>query len=223
MKRASAMLLAALMCLTLGMTALAAGSQQAKPVQKPETSTSTSTSSKGESSSHKSSETKGLVGGATGKSAINFTPASVTVDGKAQSTTSMRVLSDIPEIQRFKNRIAAEGLGFISSSLAGQTLIGLYEVTLDGYTGGQVTATFSVPGVKATDPVTVIHYLDYADKWEVIAPNSVGDGTVNVTLTSLSPVGFVVNRGAAAPAAGVPVAGVAPAAAGGVTSPKTGE
>lgn len=221
MKRASAMLLAALMCLSLGMAALAAPSQQAKPVQKGESSSTSSTSGSSSSSSHKKSETNGLVGGATGTSAINYTPASVTVDGKAQSVTGMRVLSDIPEIQRFKNRIAAEGLSFISPSLAGQTLIGLYEVTLDGYTGGQVTATFNVPGVRATDPVTVIHYLDYADKWEVIAPNSVGNGTVNVTLTSLSPVGFVVNRSAVTPAAGAQ--GVAPAAAAGVTSPKTGE
>lgn len=162
------------------------------------------------SSSHSSSEKEESRGGsATGESAINNTPVSVTVNGEGVPVTSLRVLSDIPEVQRVKNRVAASGLGVIAPSLAGQTLVGLYDVTLDGYTGGQTTITFSVPGVKAGDVVTVIQYVDYADEWKLITPNSVGDGTVTVTFTSLtSPVGFVVNRAAAAA---------------GVTSPKTGE
>ena len=52
-----------------------------------------------------------------------------------------------------------------------------------------VTVTFSIPGVKKGDSISVIHRKADGD-WEVL-PGTCGDGTVTATFTSFSPVAFV--------------------------------
>lgn len=89
----------------------------------------------------------------------------------------------------------------IDSSKAPGTLVGLYEVGVATAAGeeynGKVTLTFKVDGVKPGDTVTIIHYLTNEDgnltgEIEYIKPDSVGNGTVTATFTSLSPIGIVV-------------------------------
>lgn len=89
----------------------------------------------------------------------------------------------------------------IDTSKAPGKLVGLYEVGVATAAGeeysGKVTLTFKVDGVKPGDTVTVVHYLTDADgnltgEIEYIKPDSVGNGTVTATFTSLSPIGIVV-------------------------------
>lgn len=86
--------------------------------------------------------------------------------------------------------------GEIDASKAPGTIAWLQDVSVEGYTGGAVTLTLAVNGVKAGDSVTVIHYVNGA--WEYVKPDSVSDGQVVVTLSGLSPVGVVVDAKAAA-------------------------
>ena len=50
--------------------------------------------------------------------------------------------------------------------------------------------TFSVNGVTAGQKIAVLHQK-HDGSWEVINPDSVGNGTVTATFTSLSPIAFV--------------------------------
>jgi len=104
---------------------------------------------------------------------------------------------------------AAQLKGEIDASKAPGTLAWLQDVSIEGYEGGAVTLTLAVNGVKAGDEVTVIHYVNGA--WEYVKPDSVSDGQVVVTLSSLSPVGVVVKQADGAGAATTDA-----------TSPKTG-
>lgn len=83
----------------------------------------------------------------------------------------------------------------IDTAKAPGTVAWLQDVTVPGYTGGAITLTLAVDGVKAGDTVTVIHYVNGA--WEYVKPDSVSDGQVVVTLSSLSPVGVVVKSASA--------------------------
>lgn len=75
-----------------------------------------------------------------------------------------------------------------------------------------LTITFEVPGVLSTTKVAVLHYSDEKKAWEVV-PSKAGNGTIEATFDSLSPVAFVVDKNTSASAAG----------SDSVTSPKTGE
>lgn len=79
-------------------------------------------------------------------------------------------------------------------------------VTVPEGTVFPVQLTFNVSGVTSGSKVIVLLYN--GTEWEKIAVDAVGDGTVTVTFTSLSPVAIIVERAAAS--------------ASGTTSPKTG-
>ena len=53
-----------------------------------------------------------------------------------------------------------------------------------------IRLTFSVPGVKSTDKVYVLHQLS-SGEWETLKPTSISNGQVMVTLYSFSPVAIV--------------------------------
>ena len=53
-----------------------------------------------------------------------------------------------------------------------------------------IRLTFSVPGVKYTDKVYVLHQLS-SGEWETLKPTSISNGQVTVTLYSFSPVAIV--------------------------------
>ena len=53
-----------------------------------------------------------------------------------------------------------------------------------------IRLTFSVPGVKSTDKVYVLHQLSTGE-WETLKPTSISDGQVTVTLYSFSAVAIV--------------------------------
>lgn len=61
----------------------------------------------------------------------------------------------------------------------------------------KVTVTFSLTGVKANQSVYALHYEN--GRWVAIKPDSVEDGKVTVTFTSLSPVAFVIEKDVTVP------------------------
>lgn len=72
------------------------------------------------------------------------------------------------------------------------TIKTLVDVTVKGRTvtaDDPVTVTFQVPGVKAGANILVLHWN--GTQWETIVPDSVKDGEVTATFTSLSPVAIV--------------------------------
>lgn len=89
----------------------------------------------------------------------------------------------------------------------GMRVVDVKDVTVSEGTVFPATITFSLPGVTTASKVAVLHYDTAAGAWEVV-PSKVGNGTVEATFTSLSPVAFVVDGGTAS---------------NGTTSPKTGE
>lgn len=70
-----------------------------------------------------------------------------------------------------------------------------------------ITITFDVEGVTAGSKVTILHFN--GTEWEYIPVQSVAEGKVTATFDSLSPVAFILEKGAGTSAAGT-------------TSPKTG-
>lgn len=75
-----------------------------------------------------------------------------------------------------------------------------------------LTLTFKVPGVVETTKVAVLHYDVEKKAWEKV-DSKAGNGTIEATFHSLSPVAFVVDQNTMGSAAST----------GSATSPKTGE
>lgn len=83
----------------------------------------------------------------------------------------------------------------ISPEVEGMSLLSLVDVNLEGLEeGSSATITFQVVGVSEGDDVKVVHY--HNDSWEVIEPDGVSNNSVTATLSSFSPVGFVVEKAA---------------------------
>lgn len=91
------------------------------------------------------------------------------------------------------------------SYVEGMSVADVKEVSVDT-DNFPVTIAFNVPGVTASTKVAVLHYNTTDKAWEVVK-STAGDGTIEATFDSLSPVAFVVDKSAAAA----------------TTSPKTGE
>lgn len=70
------------------------------------------------------------------------------------------------------------------------------------FTKAQIT--FNVSGVVAGQKIAVLHQK-HDGTWEVIAPDSVGNGTVTATFTSLSPVAIVAYNASAQTGETLPV------------------
>ena len=90
----------------------------------------------------------------------------------------------------------------------GMQVVDIKDVTVPEGTVFPATLTFTVTGVTASSKVTVLHYDTTKGAWEIV-DSKAGNGTVEATFNSLSPVAFVVDGQTAA--------------AGTSTSPKTGE
>lgn len=60
----------------------------------------------------------------------------------------------------------------------------------------RVQLTFSVSGVTAGQKLAILHQK-HDGTWETIIPDSVGNGTVTATFTSLSPIAFVAYNASA--------------------------
>ena len=71
-------------------------------------------------------------------------------------------------------------------------VLGMTDLSVDKNvnTSKGIRLTFSVPGVKSTDKVYVLHQLSTGE-WETLKPTSISDGQVTVTLYSFSPVAIV--------------------------------
>ncbi len=110
----------------------------------------------------------------------NVSTAAVTVDGVAASVT----LEPVTEAK--VNEANAQAQALVAPTAQ---VMHMVDVKYNG-TFGKATITFNVGGVVAGQKIAVLHQL--ADgSWEVLTPDAVGNGTVTVTFTSLSPVAFV--------------------------------
>lgn len=70
-------------------------------------------------------------------------------------------------------------------------VMAVVDVTYDGeIPAGGVELSFSLAGVQAGDNIVLLHQLKDG-RWEKITPDSIENGVVKATFTSLSPVAFV--------------------------------
>ena len=71
-------------------------------------------------------------------------------------------------------------------------VLGMTDLSVDKNvnTSKGIRLTFSVPGIKSTDKVYVLHQLSTGE-WETLKPTSISNGQVTVTLYSFSPVAIV--------------------------------
>lgn len=155
-----------------------------------------------------------LAVGLTALAAPSPSVSGVVTSGTAVDSTGKivdLVISELPE----KYQAIAEQLNskdMLKSLLGdayvdGMTVIDVKDVSVIGEgIVFPVTVTFDVPGVIATTKVAVLHYDTDKEAWEVV-PSKAGNGTIEATFDSLSPVAFVVDKNTMASS----------------TSPKTGE
>lgn len=163
MKRKLAGLLTALMVLAMGTTAFAAGS-----------GSPTSGSNSGTTSS------KPAASGTTSSTPAPA-PSQDPAIGNATNTTITQVSEAVAD--------AAENVAKQVSPNA--QVMAVVDVTYDGVIpAGGVQISFSLAGVQAGDNYVLLHQL--ADgRWEKITPDSIENGVIKATFTSLSPVAFV--------------------------------
>lgn len=183
MKKKIAVLLTALMVLTMGTTVFAAGS-----------SSTTDTAVKTEAQSNAEKEAEALASG------VSASAAGIVIDGVASSVNASITAVSPATVTSAKNAVAT----LVSKNA---TLLKVVDVKLP-VSFKSATITFQVSGVKAGQSVSVLHQTS-TGTWEVL-PATAGDGTITATFTSLSPVAFVINNAASTTS---PKTGTASAAA----------
>ena len=122
----------------------------------------------------------------------------VTVDGVAKTlkVTLQAVSRDVLTAAQ------AKALELVGSSAS---VLQIVDVSLPaGTTFGKVQLTFNVPGVVAGQKVYLLH-LKADGVWEKITPDSVENGKVTATFTSLSPVAVVAGSASAQTGETLPV------------------
>lgn len=112
----------------------------------------------------------------------NVAAAGVVVDGVASNAK----VTLAPVSQAEVNNANAQAKAMLG---ANAQVLHMANVELDG-SFKKATITFNVGGVVAGQKIAVLHQL-HDGSWELLTPDSVGNGTVTVTFSSLSPVAFV--------------------------------
>lgn len=97
-----------------------------------------------------------------------------------------------------------------SAFTEGMQVVDVKNVRAEGDVAFPVTVTFKVTGVTSASKVALLHYDVEKGAWTVLEAKA-GEGTIEATFDSLSPVAFVVEKDVTAAATGMTV------------SPKTGE
>lgn len=151
----------------------------------------------------------------TASGVVNKVPSAVDKNGNAVKVEIRAIPEEYKEVaQEIKNiDKVKEVLG--NRFVEGMEVVDVRDVVVVGDKSKlefPLTLTFEVPGVLSTTKVAVLHYSDEKKAWEVV-PSKAGNGTIEATFDSLSPVAFVVDKNTSASAAG----------SDSVTSPKTGE
>lgn len=164
MKKKIAVLLAAVLVLSMGTTVYAAGSSD---------TTTTTAPTAAEVAAQKEATTL-----ATGVEASS----SVVIDGVAQSVNAS-ITSVHPTIVDTAKNAASVLVSEEASVLK------VVDVKLP-VSFSKATITFNVSGVVAGQNIQVLHQ-ESNGQWVIIPDVTVGDGTVTATFTSLSPVAFV--------------------------------
>lgn len=108
-------------------------------------------------------------------------PSQETVVGDATNTAITQVSKAVAD--------AAENVAIQVSPNA--QVVAVVDVTYDGVIpAGGVQISFSLSGVQAGENYVLLHQLPDG-RWEKITPDSVENGIIKATFTSLSPVAFV--------------------------------
>ncbi len=114
-------------------------------------------------------------------SGTSTTPSQGPAIGNATNTTITTVSDAVKD--------AAERVAQVVSPNA--EVKAVVDVTYDGVIpAGGVQISFSLAGVQAGDNYVLLHQLPDG-RWEKITPDSVENGVIKATFTSLSPVAFV--------------------------------
>ncbi len=130
--------------------------------------------------------------------------SAVDKDGNAVHGTTIADASEAVKAEAFAQATSYMNT-FMSTSV---DILATKEVSLAGVSASNpVTITFNVEGVAAGNTIVVLHKSSTRG-WEVMSNVSVGNGTVAVTFTDLSPVAFL--RPAATAPAYAPVQEIHP-------------
>lgn len=120
----------------------------------------------------------------SGNTGSTSTPPSVsqdTVIGDATNTTVTQV----------SEAVAAAAENVAKQVSPNAEVVSVVDVTYDGVIpAGGVQMSFSLPNVQVGDNYVLLHQLPDG-RWEVITPDSIENGMIKATFTSLSPVAFV--------------------------------
>lgn len=104
-----------------------------------------------------------------------------TVIGDATNTTVTQV----------SEAVAAAAENVAKQVSPNAEVVSVVDVTYDGVIpAGGVQISFSLAGVQVGDNYVLLHQLPDG-RWEVITPDSIENGKITATFTSLSPVAFV--------------------------------
>ena len=122
----------------------------------------------------------------------------VTVSAVSDNTvaaTAAEVKAQLRDVEKLANLLKSDSLKAAfadSTKKIVPTIKTIVDVTVEGRAvtaADPVTVTFQVPDVKAGANILVLHWT--GTQWETIVPDSVTDGAVTATFTSLSPVAIV--------------------------------
>lgn len=115
--------------------------------------------------------------------------------------TAAEEIKDIAKVKEVMGSAFAEGM----------QVVDVKNVRAEGDVAYPVTITFKVTGITSASKVAILHYDAEKAAWEVLEAKA-GEGTMEATFNSLSPVAFVVDKDTAASVTTSTT-----------TSPKTGE
>ena len=115
--------------------------------------------------------------------------------------TAAEEIKDIAKVKEVMGSAFAEGM----------QVVDVKNVRAEGDVAYPVTITFKVTGITSASKVAILHYDAEKAAWEVLEAKA-GEGTIEATFNSLSPVAFVADKDTAASVTTSTT-----------TSPKTGE
>lgn len=111
--------------------------------------------------------------------------------GSSSNTTTTETPTGKTEVTQVSQAIKDTAANVAKQVSPNAQVLAVVDVNYDGkIPAGGVQLSFSLAGVKAGDNMVLLHQLKDG-RWEVITPDSVENGVVKATFTTLSPVAFV--------------------------------
>ena len=194
-KKLISLMTAAVLVLSMGTTVFAANSPTASDASNV-TANTTQKVQISDVQTKKAAEYLSEFKGAT--ATMGGTAVKVIVSAVSDNTvaaTAAEVKAQLRDVEKLANLLKSDSLKAAladSTKKIVPTIKTIVDVTVEGRTvtaADPVTVTFQVPDVKVGANILVLHWT--GTQWETIVPDSVTDGAVTATFTSLSPVAIV--------------------------------